>query len=69
MYALNHLKSLKTNENEKGHYFQQQLTGEESLYHTESFVNAQQHLINSLGEKEYLEYLKKLNTESNNVQK
>jgi len=68
-YALSYLKSLNTNGNEKGHYFQQQLTGEESLYHIESFVNTQQNLLKTLGEKEYLEYLRKLNSRNNSTRK
>ncbi len=59
--ALDHFKSLK--EVAKGRYFNDQLTGEETLYHTLSFVDAQQHLVKELGEKRYLEELKKTNGE------
>lgn len=64
MYALNYLKGLHSSSVRKGCYFTEQLTGEESLYHVESFVNAQQQLVNALGEEEYLEYLKKANAEN-----
>jgi hypothetical protein len=63
MYALEHLRSLKTNF-KKGCYFDQQLTGEESLYHTMNFVNGQQQLIRKTGEEAYLENLKKANARS-----
>lgn len=64
MYALNYLKSLKPNGVKKGCYFNGQLTGEETLYHTLSFVNAHQQLANSLGEDKYMEDLKKENARS-----
>jgi hypothetical protein len=64
MYALNYLKSLKLNGVKKGCYFNGQLTGEETLYHTLSFVNAHQNLIKTIGEKEYLKDLKKENARS-----
>jgi hypothetical protein len=59
-----YLKSLKPNGIRKGCYFQGQLTGEETLYHTLQFVNGNQHVINSLGEKAHLEDLKKANSRS-----
>ena len=55
--ALDHFKSVQGVE--KGRYFNEQLTGEETLYHTLEFINGQQHLVNELGEKQYLEELKK----------
>jgi len=63
-YALNYLRSLKPNGIKKGCYFKEQLTGEETLYHTLQFVNAHQSLAKTSGEKSYLESLKKLNSES-----
>jgi hypothetical protein len=63
-YALNYLKSLKPNGIKKGCYFKDQLTGEETLYHTLAFVNAQKHIIKASGEKKYLEDLKKANAKS-----
>ena len=62
--ALDYLKSTKLENTEKGCYFKDQLTGEETLYHTLSFVNAHQNLANTLGENEYLEDLKKTNSGS-----
>jgi len=47
--ALDYLKSLNGAEVEKGQYFNEQLTGEETLYHTLSFVDAQQNLVKELG--------------------
>jgi hypothetical protein len=63
-YALDHLRSLKPNGLKKGCYFQEQLTGEESLYHTLSFVNSQQQFIKTAGEEAYLGSLKKTNSRS-----
>ena len=60
--ALDHLKSLT--EIKKGCYFNQQLSGDESLYHTLSFVDGQQQLLKNVGEKAYLESLKKANARS-----
>jgi hypothetical protein len=68
-YALDYLKSLKSNGLKKGCYFQEQLTGEETLYHTLNFVNGQQQLIRTKGEKTYLESLKKENSRSPCLQK
>jgi hypothetical protein len=59
---------LKENGIRKGCYFAQQLTGDESLYHTINFVNGQQHLMKSTGEKAYLESLKKQNSKSTCLQ-
>ncbi len=56
--ALDYLKSLESNGIKKGRYFEEQLSGEETLYHTLDFVNAQQNLVNTLGEKRYLKTLK-----------
>jgi hypothetical protein len=63
-YALDYLRSLKTSGIKKGCYFAQQLTGEETLYHTMNFVNGQQLLVKMNGEKTYLENLKKANARS-----
>ncbi len=63
-YALEHLKSLKPNGLKKGCYFGSQLTGEENLYQTMNFVNGQQQFLLTVGEKEYLEGLKKANARS-----
>jgi len=68
-YALEYLRSLKPNGLKKGCYFNQQLTGDETLYHTLNFVNGQQHLLGMTGEKAYLENLKKANTRSPCLQK
>ena len=62
--ALEYLKSLKPNGIKKGYYFNEQITGEETLYHTLQFVNGQQRLLNKQGAKEYLEDLKKANSNS-----
>jgi hypothetical protein len=56
---LAHLKSLK------GCFFDQQLTGDESIYHTMNFVNGQQQIMKTTGEKAYLDGLKKANAKSN----
>jgi hypothetical protein len=63
-YALEHLRSLKPNGIRKGCYFDQQLMGDESLYHTLNFVNGQQLIIRGTNEKAYLENLKKTNFRS-----
>jgi hypothetical protein len=62
--ALNYLKSLKPNGVKKGCYFKEQLTGEETLYHTLQFVNAAQNLVRTISAKNYLENLKKANSRS-----
>jgi hypothetical protein len=61
---LEYLRSLKPNGLKKGCVFEQQLSGEESIYHTLNFVNGQQNVIKGTGEKTYLEQLKKLNARS-----
>jgi len=63
-YALKYLRELEPNGIKKGHYFKEQLTGEETIYHTLMFVNAHQQLAKSLGEKKYLESLKAINSMS-----
>jgi len=68
-YALEHLKSLKPNGLKKGCYFDGQLSGEENLYQTMNFVNGQQQFARMVGEKEYLESLKKANARSPCLQK
>jgi len=60
--ALDFLKSLNLNEAEKGYFFSEQLNGEETIYHTLAFTDGQQRLVNELGEKQYLEELKKTST-------
>jgi len=60
--ALENFRNLEANGAEKGFYFNEQLTGEETLYHTLELVNGQQRLVNQLGEKQYLEELKKANS-------
>ncbi len=60
-YALEHLKSLKPNGLKKGCYFEDQLTGEENLYQTMSFVNGQQQFLSNVGERDYLESIRKAN--------
>jgi len=57
--ALDYFKSLKLDNAEKGFYFNGQLNGEETLYHTLAFTDGQQGLVNELGEKQYLKELKK----------
>jgi hypothetical protein len=63
-YALEYLRSLRPNGLKKGCYFDQQLSGEESVYHTLNFVNGQQLMIRKAGEKTYLDQLKKANANS-----
>jgi len=63
-YALDYLKGLKENGLKKGCFFQNQLAGDESLYHTLNFVNGQQQVIRGSGERAYLEELKKANAKS-----
>jgi len=67
--ALDHFKSVKPDGVEKGCYFNEQLTGEETLYHTLELVNGQQRLVNEHGEKQYLEELKKANSNSSCIRK
>lgn len=63
-YALDYLKSLKLNGLKRGCYFQEQLTGEETLYHILNFVNGQQHVAKGAGEEKYLDQLKRANVKS-----
>jgi hypothetical protein len=60
-YALEYLRSIEPGDNKKGCYFEEQLTGDETLYHTLQFVDASQRLAKTIGEKKYLQYLKKTN--------
>jgi len=68
-YALDYLKGLKADEVKKGCYFDQQLTGEETLYHTMNFVNGQQHIMKMTGERKYIEGLKQANSRNHCLQK
>jgi len=69
-YALDYLRSLKPDGIlKKGCYFREQLSGEESLYHTLNFVNAQQTFIKETGEKAYIQNLQKTNAKSPCLQK
>jgi hypothetical protein len=68
-YALDYLRNLKPNGLKKGCYFEQQLSGEESLYHILNFVNGQQNIIKGSGQDRYLENLKKGNAISPCLQK
>jgi hypothetical protein len=68
-YALDYLRNLKPNGLKKGCYFEQQLSGEESLYHILNFVNGQQNIIKGSGQDRYLENLKKSNAVSPCLQK
>ena len=63
-YALKYLKTLQSKDIPKGVYFKEQLTGEENLYQTLTFVNAQQFLINHDGNQTYLKNLEKKNLKS-----
>ncbi len=60
--ALDYFKSLKPSVAKRRVYFKEQLTGEETLYHTLSFVNADQNLVNSWGERKYLKSLEDANS-------
>jgi hypothetical protein len=62
------LRSLKDNV-KKGCYFEQQLTGEESLYHIMNFVNGQQQIVSAVGKKAYLTELKRTNADSDCLKK
>jgi hypothetical protein len=68
-YALEHLKSMKPNGLKKGCFFEQQLTGDETLYHTLNFVDGQQNLAHTVGERAYLENLRKTNAKSTCLRK
>jgi hypothetical protein len=63
-YALDYLRNLKLNGLRRGCYFSEQLKGEESIYQTLNFVNGQQTLAKTIGEKKYLSHLRKANMES-----
>jgi hypothetical protein len=62
--ALEYLKQLRPKDNSKGCYFNEQVTGEETIYHLLEFVNAHQHLAEELGERHYLEELRRANHNS-----
>jgi len=64
MYALSHLKDMKTNGITKGCFFKEQLTGEETLYHTLQFINAEQNIAKTIGNEKYLDEIKKANSRS-----
>lgn len=64
--ALDYFKSLRSGVTKK-FYFEEQLTGEETLYHALSFVEAQQHLVNTVGKRKYMKFLKETNTERFNL--
>jgi hypothetical protein len=61
---LEYFRHLKPNGFKKGCYFDEQVTGEETIYHLLEFVNAQQRLANELGDKEYIKELKRVNLNS-----
>lgn len=65
-YALNDLKRMEPDGVfvKKGCYFSDQLTGEESLYHTLQFVNSQQNRVSKSGEQLHLKILKGTNSKS-----
>ena len=63
-YALSRLKELKPNGIIKGCFFKNQLSGEETLYHTLQFINAEQNIAKTIGESVYLEDIKKTNSRS-----
>ena len=60
--ALDYLRNVDPEGFKKGCYFAEQLSGEETLYHTLDFVNAQQNLVNTLGERKYLDSLERANS-------
>lgn len=68
-YALDHLRSVKLDGLRKGCYFQEQLSGDESLYHTLNFVNGQERFLRETGERAYLERLQRTNAKSPCLQK
>jgi len=51
------LDRIKNSEVERGHYFQGQLTGEESLYHVLRFVNVHQNRVREIGRQKYVKLL------------
>jgi hypothetical protein len=64
MYAVEHLRNLKMSRDQKGCIFKDQLSGEETLYQALNFVNAQQQLLNTMGQKRYMKELKEENAGS-----
>jgi len=60
--ALDYLKNLDPEGFKRGSFFAEQLSGEETLYHALDFVNAQQNIVNTLGERKYLVSLEKANS-------
>ncbi|MGB8781167.1 MAG: hypothetical protein WCD81_11045 [Candidatus Bathyarchaeia archaeon] len=69
MYAVEYLRNMKMKSSEKGCLFKDQLNGEESLYHALNFVNAQQQLLNTHGEKRYIKELREENAGSRCLKK
>jgi hypothetical protein len=69
MYAVDYLRSMKLKSSERGCVFKDQLSGEETLYHTLNFVNAQQQLLNTMGKRLYLKELKEENAGSRCLKK
>jgi len=61
--ALDYLKSLKPNGVQKGKFFKEQLSGDETMYHTLDFVNAHQSLVKKIGKKKYIQTLEKVNAQ------
>jgi len=55
------LDRIKSSSLERGHYYNGQLTGEESLYHVLRFVNTQQNIIKEMGKERYVKELKQEN--------
>jgi hypothetical protein len=64
--ALEHFKSLKV---DKGCTYVRQLTGEENIYQTETFVKGQQEELNSEGKETYLRKLREDNKKSKCLEK
>jgi len=60
--ALDYLRDIDPEGFKKGSYFAEQLSGEETLYHTLDFVNAQQNLVKTLGERKYIDSLERTNS-------
>jgi len=69
MYAVDYLRNMKMKSSEKGCLFKDQLSGEESLYHALNFVNAQQQLLNTHGERRYIKELREENSGSRCLKK
>jgi DNA-binding transcriptional ArsR family regulator len=61
--ALEYLRGLKPDGVAKGKYFKEQLMGDETIYHTLDFVNAQQSLAEKVGEEKYIKTLEKTSEE------